>query len=146
MSLSVPLTFLKSAGQTHSSCLVPLCWQEVKCLRGHIFWSVSVHVCENIWVSVNRKGRIIVYVWACLTPSLMMSLHLLKLSFFHCSRPAAQAESRHQHMTGKKSSPALPVNSFISQLAQTGLRVSTDVPQCNKDIDLDGDAENGLYI
>lgn len=28
-SVNVPLTFLQSAGQTHSSCLLPLPWQEV---------------------------------------------------------------------------------------------------------------------
>lgn len=80
------------------------------------------------------------YVWACSTPSFMMSLHLLKPSIFSFLDLLLR-QFLHQIITGKNT-PALTVNSFISQLDQTTLRVSTDVPQCSEEIDLDGHAEN----
>lgn len=107
------------------------CWKASggKFLKTDKSRSVSVHVCEDIWVCVNRKDRICVCVWACSMTSLMMSLHLWKASVF--SVPDLQLS---QIITGENT-PALTVNSFISQLDQTGFRVSTDDAQCNKGID-----------
>lgn len=64
-----------------------------------------------------------------------------KTEHFQHSRLTGQTVSRHRIITGKNT-PALTVNNCISQLDQTGLRVSTDGPLCNKEINWDGDVEN----
>lgn len=79
---------------------------------------------------VNRKDRICVCVglFNAIAHDVSSSL---KSEHFQCSRLTAQPVSRHQIITGENT-PALTVNSFISQLDQTGFRVSTDDAQCNK--------------
>lgn len=57
MSLNVPLTFLQSAGQTHSSCLLHLRWQEVPAEKplGANFWK-PINLARLAFTSVRTSG------------------------------------------------------------------------------------------